>query len=154
MPVSVLFTILCCWLSADPPRSWVNLIKSERVVIKIVAKVILGPQSTSWLPCKVLTVLIDQTKQGGSHSSQILMMATDALGYYKLAVAAIWIVQQVPLAMTHCSPSNILILIWFPMWPSYDNTTSSGLYDNCMPHFNLTTKQPGKLISFLMNLLT
>lgn len=129
----------------------VELIKSERDVIKIVAKVILGPQSTSWLPCKVSAVLIHQTEQCGSHGSQILMTATDALGYYKLAVVAILILQQVPLAMTHCSPSNILILIWFPMWLSYGNTTSSGLYDNCMPHFNLTTKQPGKLISLLVN---
>lgn len=82
------------------------------------------------------------------------MMAADALGYYKLAVVAILILQQAPPALTHGSPSNILILIWFPMWPSYGNTTSSGLYDNCMPCFSLTTKQPGKLISFHVNLIT
>lgn len=132
----------------------VNLIKSERDVIKITVKVILGFQSTSWLPCKVLAVLIHQTELCGSHGSQIQMMAADALGYYKLAVVAILILQQAPLALTHCSPSNILILIWFPMWPSYGNTSSSGLYDNCMPYFNLTAKQPGKLISFHVNLIT
>lgn len=43
------------------------------------------------------------------------MMTTDALGYYQLALLAILIMQQAPLALTHCSPSNILILIWFPM---------------------------------------
>lgn len=79
------------------------------------------------------------------------MMAADALGYDTLALL---IMQQALLALTHCLPSNILILIWFPMWLSYDNTHSSGLCDNRMPHFNLTTRQPGTLISFLVSLLT
>lgn len=78
----------------------VNLIESERDVIKIAVKVILGFQSTSWLPCKVLAVLIHQTELCGSHGSQIQMMAADALGHYKLAVVAILILQQAPLALT------------------------------------------------------
>lgn len=64
------------------------------------------------------------------------MMAADSLGYYKLALLAILIMQQAPLALTHCSPSNILILIWPPMWLPYSNTSSSSLYDNCISHFN------------------
>ena len=63
-------------------------------------------------------VLIHQTQLCGSHGSQVLMTAADALGYYALALLAILIMQQAPLVPTHCSPSNILILIWFPMWLS------------------------------------
>lgn len=63
------------------------------------------------------------------------------------------IMQKAPLALTCCSPSNILILIWFLVWLYYENTDSSGLFDNCISHFNLTTQQPGKQISFLVNLV-
>jgi hypothetical protein len=47
-----------------------------------------------------------------------LTMATDVLGCYKLALSAVSIMQQVPLVLTHCSPSNTLILTWFPLWLS------------------------------------
>lgn len=72
----------------------------------------------------VLVVLIHQTQPCSSHGSQVLMIAADALGYYKLALLVILIMQQASLALTHCSPSNILILIWIPMWLSYGNTRS------------------------------
>lgn len=66
----------------------------------------------------MLVGLIHQVQLYSSQGSQVLMMTADALGYYKLALLAISIMQQAPLVLIHCSPSNILILIWFPMWLS------------------------------------
>lgn len=84
----------------------------------------------------MLVVTIHHTQLCSYHGSQVLMMAADALGYYKLALLGILIMQPAPLALTHYAPSNSLILIWFPMWLSYGNTSSSDIYDISIFHCN------------------